>query len=91
MSVTVRIPSGMQNATNGQSSIEVLEGSIEDIINELETSFPGIKNLLCNDSGKLHKFVMLAVDGNDVRTLDGLNTIVTADSTIDIVRAFAGG
>lgn len=91
MSATVRIPSGMQNVTKGQGIITVKEGSIDGIITELESSFPGIRELLCNEDGNLRKFVMLAVDGIDIRTLDGMDTKVPPSANIDIVRAFAGG
>lgn len=91
MAVIVRIPTPLRRLSNGEEKVEVLEGSLESIIDSLEQSFSGIKGRLCDDKGELRTFVNIYIDGEDVRFLEGINTQVKSGAEISIVPAVAGG
>ena len=91
MAVIVRIPTPLRRLSNGEEKVEVLEGSLESIIDSLEQSFSGIKGRLCDDRGELRTFVNIYIDGEDVRFLEGINTQVKSGAEISIVPAVAGG
>ncbi len=52
--------------------------------------FPGLRTQLVED-GDIAPFVNVYVEGEDVRTLDGLETEVTPGSTVILLPAMAGG
>lgn len=91
MAATVRIPTTMRPLTGGEKQIVVDPGSLGDVIAALETAHPGLRERLLDDEGSLRKFVNVFVDDDDVRYLDGLDTVVADNITVSIIPAVAGG
>ena len=91
MAVTVRIPSVLRNLTAGKETIEVDAATVDQALAALETAHPGVRARLCDDAGKLRKFVNVFVGEEDIRFLDGQSTALKAGDTVDIVPAIAGG
>ncbi|HEY8489570.1 MAG TPA: ubiquitin-like small modifier protein 1 [Dehalococcoidia bacterium] len=93
MSIKVRIPTPLRSLTQDQETVTVsADGSdLSTVIEALESSYPGLKARLCDDSGELRRFVNVYVNGEDVRFLSGLATPVKAGDEVSIVPAVAGG
>ena len=91
MSVTVRIPTPLRRMTNGESRVEVDSADIGQCITKLEEKFQGIKGQLMDESGELHRFVILYLNGEDIRFLQGVDTKLQSGDEISIVPAVAGG
>lgn len=91
MGVKVRIPTPLQKMTNNQAEVEAQGANIADIINGLEKSFPGIKGRLCDEAGKVRRFVNIYVNDEDIRFLDKENTRVKEGDEVSIIPAIAGG
>ena len=91
MSVKVRIPTPLRGLTNDQDVVAGDEGTLGAMIEGLETSFPGIKDRICDETGELRRFVNIYVNGEDVRFLDGLATALKSGDEVSIVPAVAGG
>ena len=91
MGVKVRIPTPLQKMTNNQAEVETQGANIAEIINGLEKSFPGIKGRLCDETGKVRRFVNIYVNDEDIRFLDKENTRVKTGDEISIIPAIAGG
>ena len=91
MAVKVRIPSPLRGLTNDQDIVPAEGGTLSAAIDGLESSFPGIKDRICDDTGEIRRFVNIYVNGEDVRFLDGLATELKGGEEISIVPAVAGG
>lgn len=91
MAVTVRIPSVLRNLTNGKETVEVQAASVDAALAAIEALHPGIKARLCDDQGKLRRFVNVFVGEEDIRFLDGQKTALKDGELVDIVPAIAGG
>lgn len=91
MPVQVRIPTPMRRLTKDQDVVTVEASTIAEMIDKLEAQFPGIKERLYDESGKLRQFVNIFVDGEDIRFLDGLNTQLSENSEVSIIPAIADG
>ena len=91
MPVTVRIPSVLRNLTAGQETVAVSAATVEQLLSALDAAHPGVKARLCDDAGKLRKFVNVFVGEEDIRFLDGPATALKEGDTVDIVPAIAGG
>lgn len=89
--VSLRIPSVLRNLTNGQENITVSAGTVDEAISALEAGNPGIKARICDDAGKIKKFVNVFVGEEDIRFLDGAATVLKDGDQLDIVPAIAGG
>ncbi|MGB9934967.1 MoaD/ThiS family protein [Thermodesulfovibrio yellowstonii] len=90
MAVKVLIPTPLQKITGGKDVLETQPGKIIDIINALDKSFPGLAERLCQD-GKIRRFINVYVNEEDVRFLQGEETIVKDGDEVSIVPAIAGG
>lgn len=91
MSVVVRIPTPLRRMTNGQDKVEVQSGKLGAMVDELEGSYPGMKDRLLDENGELRYFVNIYLNGEDVRFLDGLDTAMSSGDEVSIVPAVAGG
>jgi molybdopterin synthase sulfur carrier subunit len=65
--------------------------NIGEIIEDLEKSFPGIKERLCDQNGNVRRFVNIFLNDEDIRFLEDKGTAVKAGDEISIVPAIAGG
>ncbi len=91
MSVLVRIPTPMRRITGGKGQVEIESGTLSQLVDRLEESYPGFKARLLDESGELHYFVNIYVNGEDVHFLQGLETATKSGDEVSIVPAVAGG
>jgi molybdopterin converting factor small subunit len=91
MTVTVRIPTQLRPLTGGAGEVQVEADTVRGAIDALERDHPGIEARLLDEQGSLRRFVNLFVADEDVRFLQGLDTGLSAGSTVSIVPAVAGG
>jgi molybdopterin synthase sulfur carrier subunit len=87
----IRIPMPLRKLTNDVDIVDSDAATLAAAVEELEASFPGIKERICDDSGEIRRFVNVYVNGEDVRFLDNLQTPLKAGDEVSIVPAVAGG
>ena len=87
---TVRIPPPLRTETAGAAVVEASGGNVRDILVDLASRFPSLGSRVIED-GNVARFVNVYVGGEDVRTLDGLDTLVPEGETIILLPAVAGG
>ena len=90
MPIKIRIPTPLQKLT-GQGEVQVQAGNIKDMIAQLEANFPGMKDRLCDDTGKIRRFVNVYLNEEDIRFLNQEETKIKDGDEISIVPAIAGG
>lgn len=90
MPVEVRVPTILRTYTSGEKVVTAEGASLEAVVTDLDSRYPGIADRLVDDSG-LRRFVNVYLNDEDVRFLDGLQTPVAADDSITILPAVAGG
>ena len=91
MSIVVRIPTPLRKMTNGQAKVEVDSAVLGDLVEKLNSEFPGFKDRLVDEEGELRYFVNIYLNGEDVRFMVGLKTATADGDEISIVPAVAGG
>ena len=67
MSVMVRIPTPLRRMTNGKDKVEVESDNLGDLVEKLNSEFPGFKDRLVDEEGELRYFVNIYLNGEDVR------------------------
>jgi len=90
MAVTVSIPTILRTHTGGEKAVEAKGSTVAEVIEDLESRHSGLKDRLITD-GKLHRFVNIYVDDEDVRFAGGLEAPVKETSSLTILPAVAGG
>jgi molybdopterin synthase sulfur carrier subunit len=91
MALRVLIPTPLRKLTGDAETVEVDAKNVREIIEQLESRYPGFAARICDDSGELRRFINVYVDGEDVRFLDNLSTTVSEGVEVSIVPAIAGG
>lgn len=91
MAVKVRIPTPLQKLTSNQGEVEVSGANVQAVIEELEKKFPGFKERMCDENGKIRRFVNIYLNDEDVRFLQCENTPVKDGDQVSIIPAIAGG
>ena len=91
MSVSVRIPTILRTYTGDQSQVTAEGGTLSEVVESLESTYPGIRARLLDDDGKLRRFVNVYVAEEDVRFAQGLDTSTPDGAQISIIPAVAGG
>ena len=87
---TVSIPTILRTHTGGEKTVEAKGATVAEIISDLDANHSGIAGRLVND-GKLHRFVNIYVNDEDVRFSGGLDTEISDGDSVTILPAVAGG
>lgn len=90
MAISVRIPTPLRTLTGGADAVDIEGKTIREMIENLESAHPGMKERLMDDKG-VRRFVNLYVGDEDIRFLDGLDTELKDGEEVSIVPAIAGG
>jgi molybdopterin converting factor small subunit len=91
VSVSVRIPTILRTYTGGESEVTAEGATLADVLDDLESSYSGIRARILDDSGDIRRFVNVYVGNDDVRFLDGLATATPDGAQLSIIPAVAGG
>ncbi len=79
----MRIPPTLRPATGGEREVPASGETVRDVLDDLTDRFPGLEGQL--------GYANVYVDGEDIRTLDELDTPVRDGSTVILLPAMAGG
>lgn len=91
MSATVKIPTQLRTLTGGADEVEAQGSTLVDLIDDLESRHPGVKERIMDGSGEIRRFVNVYMNDEDVRFLDGLATQIPEQAKVSIIPAVAGG
>ena len=89
--VTVLIPAPLRKLTGGEARVAADGATLAELIDSLESRYPGIKERVLDRDGELRRFVNVFVNGENARNLDGVGTPVSTGDEVGIIPAMAGG
>lgn len=91
MATTIRVPTPLQKLTNNQGEIQADGANVKEVLADLERQFPGIKERIYDENGKLRRFINFYVNNEDIRFLQGEETALKDGDELSVVPAIAGG
>ncbi len=86
----VRIPPTLRAEVGGERQVEANGATVRAVLEDLADRFPALGSQIF-DGGEIATFVNVYLGGEDVRTLDGLDTEITDGQTVILLPAMAGG
>ena len=86
----VRVPPVLRAEAGGKREVEASGATVRELLEDLTARVPALGAKVYG-AGVLQSFVNVYVDGEDVRTLRGLDTPVRDGSTVILLPAMAGG
>ena len=91
MAIEVRIPTILRTHTGGSKTVEGSGDTLAALVDDLDAKHPGLKNRLVTEEGKLHRFVNVYVNDEDVRFSGGLEAPTADGDVVVVLPAVAGG
>lgn len=91
MSVVVRLPSQLRALVGGAGEVPVEAATVREAIAAVDAAYPGVAFRVLDDRGTLRRFVNVFVADEDIRFLEGLDTVIAPGQTVSLVPAVAGG
>jgi sulfur-carrier protein len=90
-SVTVVFPDALRAKVGNRRAVTVDGRTVREIIDALDRDFPGLRFNLCYETGELRPFVNIFLERENIRYLQGLDTVVTTGATLHVLQSVAGG
>jgi molybdopterin synthase sulfur carrier subunit len=91
MSVHVYIPTPFRRATGNRDRVSLDAPDVKALLDALEEHHGGLKGLIRNERGEVHRHVNVYVNGEAIDALGGLETPLRDGDEIAIIPALAGG
>ena len=91
MTVTVRLPGALRDATGGQTRLEAASGTLADVISDIDRRHPGFRSRVLDDSGAIRTYVNVYIGDDDARSKGGTGAAVPDGSEVMVIPAMAGG
>ena len=86
----VRVPPVLRPEAGGAREVEASGSNLRELLEDLTSRLPSL-GARVYEGGEIQPFVNVYVDGEDVRTRDGLDTPVREGATVILLPAMAGG
>jgi len=87
---SVRIPPTLREEVGGAREVPAQGDTVRELLDDLMGRFPSLRRQLVEDDD-IAPFVNVYVEGEDVRTREGIDTEVRPGSTVILLPAMAGG
>jgi molybdopterin synthase sulfur carrier subunit len=92
MAIKVSIPTPLQKLTQNRGQVELsAPANVSELIGELEKMYPGMKNRLCDETGKVRRFVNIYINEEDIRFIKQESSELKDGDEVSIIPAIAGG
>ena len=91
MSIKVRVPPALTKGASGSDILEMSAANLNELIGALETRYPGVKKSICDDAGKLNRFINVFVNDEDIRFLGGDQYKFKDGDEVLLIPSIAGG
>ena len=88
---SVLIPTPLRKLTNDLAEVSTAGANVGELIENLDKAFPGMKERIYDEAGEVRRFILIHVNGEDIRFMDGLKTTVADRDEVSITPALAGG
>lgn len=89
--VEVRIPVVLRQQAGGAKSLKASAGALREVLMEIITAHPDLRDQVFAEDGSLRKYVNVYVNDEDARYLGGLDGAVVDEDVVSILPAVAGG
>jgi sulfur carrier protein ThiS len=86
----VVIPPAYRGPTQGQARIEVSGATVRECLLAVESRHPGFAEQVFDGGGKVHRFVSLFVNGDEIGR-EALDRPLSDADRLEILAAIAGG
>jgi sulfur-carrier protein len=90
-SITIHIFGQLREYCGGARELSVSARTVRSLLERLEQDQPLLYRNLCDETGKVRRHLNVFVNTENVRDLDGVNTMLSAGDVVTFLPAVSGG
>jgi sulfur-carrier protein len=91
MNIKVRVPLSLHSLTGNKTEFECQGDSLEELFDNLNSEYPGIREILWDEKGRIKNSFSLFVNGRLVRLLKNEKIPLKDGDEISVMQLVAGG
>lgn len=93
MAIAFYLAGHLTSFTGGESNLTLQSSpaTVREALEDLWSSFPGLRDRVLTEQGRVRPHVIVFIGTEDIRNLDKLETPVSNSSEISILPAVSGG
>src|ERR1700730_7588977 len=91
MSVNVYIPTPFRRLTGNRTHIEATGTNVGEVLESLESTYPGFRSLLFNDESEVPAHINIYLNNREIHAMQGTETVVADGDEVAVIPAIAGG
>ncbi len=88
--VTVRLDGGLSEYVRRRTVVSEAT-SVEGLLDDLDERYPRLRHKVRDETRSVRRYVRVFVNGEDIRTLQGVRTRLAAQDAVDILHSIQGG
>ncbi|MEE9267986.1 MAG: MoaD/ThiS family protein [Thermoplasmata archaeon] len=89
--IEVILPRALLDYSQGRDTIQLSGHTLAEILGGLDTEFPGLRERIVDDQGKVRRFVHVFVNGDSVHSLEPEAVELRPGDQVHILPSVAGG
>lgn len=89
--ITLHVPGPLRAYCNGASTLPLSAHTVRDALAELGRSHASLYRNVCDETGTLRRHLNVFVNADNMRDLDGIDTILKTGDVVTILPAVSGG
>jgi len=90
-SVTIHVFGQLREYCGGREQLAVSAGTVRSALDALEQSEPKLYRNLCDETGRVRRHLNVFVNSDNVRDLNGVDTVLSAGDVVTFLPAVSGG
>ncbi len=88
---TLRVPALLKYYLNQQTEVSLPGATVGEVLLELVQQYPKIQTHLFDNAGKVRRHINLFINTENIRDLNGLDTVLKEEDVIKVLPSVTGG
>jgi len=87
----IRFPAALKYYLENHSEVDIPASNVTDLLAALVTRYPSLRFHLLDEDGELRRHFNIFVNGNHIRELNGMDTVLKPEDKVLLLASAAGG
>ena len=89
--ITIHVPGPLRTYCAGAAQLSISAGTVSAALEDLERNQFALYLNLCDETGRLRRHLNVFVNSDNMRDLDGIDTMLAPGDVVTILPAVSGG
>lgn len=89
--VTIHLPGPLRPYSEGATELSIVAGTVRAALEDLERNRPALYRNICDETGAVRRHLNVFVNSDNIRDLDGVETVLAAGDVLTFLPAVSGG